>query len=244
MSDENLVEASGNITDIDAFFTKANNKTLEVFEDYFKNGYLKSLAGILIYVGEKKAKELLESLPGEIKNQVEKLFQDLKAAGAKSSDAEIMLDAASVLKKSGFYGEKMCEGIVDRLSLKAISVFDDNYERFYEQNPILTMHIEHFSFTINDLVLLDDRSIQKVLREVDQMVLAKALHNVSKEVEDKIFRNMSKRAANMLKEDIEFMGPIRYEDVEEAQYEIVSIVRKLESSGDICFAKINDGEAL
>lgn len=97
-------------------------------------------------------------------------------------------------------------------------------------------------FVFEDIVLLDDRAIQKVLREVDQQELAKALKAVDNEVQDKIFKNMSKRAANTLKEDMEFMGPIRLKDVEEAQQKIVSVIRKLEEQGEIVVARSGEDE--
>jgi flagellar motor switch protein FliG len=90
--------------------------------------------------------------------------------------------------------------------------------------------------------MLDDRAIQKVLRDVDQQDLAKALKSVDTEVQDKIFRNMSKRAASMLKEDMEFMGPIRVKDVEEAQQKIVSNIRRLQDNGDIVIARSGEDE--
>ena len=97
-------------------------------------------------------------------------------------------------------------------------------------------------FVFEDIVMLDDRAIQKVLREVDTQELAKALKSVDTEVQDKIFRNMSKRAASMLKEDMEYMGPVRLKDVEESQQKIVSVIRRLEDSGEIVIARSADDE--
>ena len=96
--------------------------------------------------------------------------------------------------------------------------------------------------SFEDIVLLDDRSIQKVLREVDSQELAKALKGVDAEVQEKIFRNMSKRAAQLLREDMDFMGPIRLRDVEESQQKIVNIIRKLEDAGDIVIARAGEEE--
>jgi flagellar motor switch protein FliG len=97
-------------------------------------------------------------------------------------------------------------------------------------------------FVFEDIVMLDDRSIQKVMREVDAQELSKALKSVDTEVQDKIYRNMSKRAAQMLKEDMEFMGPIRLKDVEEAQQKIVAIIRHLEDTGEIVVARAGEDE--
>ena len=98
-------------------------------------------------------------------------------------------------------------------------------------------------FVFEDVVLLDDRSIQKVLREVDGQEIAKALKGVDSEVQEKIYKNMSKRAATMLKEDMEFMGPVRIKDVEEAQQKIVSIIRHLEETGEIIISR-GEGDEL
>ena len=97
-------------------------------------------------------------------------------------------------------------------------------------------------FRFEDIVLLDDRSIQKVLREVDLDELAKALKGADSEVCDKIYKNMSKRAATMLKEEMEFLGPISIKDVYEARERIVSVIRRLEESGDIVIARPGEYE--
>ncbi|GHV17169.1 hypothetical protein FACS189493_4300 [Spirochaetia bacterium] len=89
------------------------------------------------------------------------------------------------------------------------------------------------TFSFKDIVILDDRTIQSVLREVDSQELSKALKSVDAAIQDKIFNNMSKRAAKMLKEDMEYMGPIRLKDVEEAQLKIVLIIKHLKDSGVI-----------
>ena len=111
-----------------------------------------------------------------------------------------------------------------------------------EDDPDLAEEIKKRMFVFEDIVMLDDRAIQKVLRDVDQQDLAKALKSVDTEVQDKIFRNMSKRAASMLKEDMEFMGPIRVKDVEEAQQKIVSNIRRLQDNGDIVIARSGEDE--
>jgi flagellar motor switch protein FliG len=97
-------------------------------------------------------------------------------------------------------------------------------------------------FVFEDIVMLDDRSIQRVMREVDTAELSKALKSVDAEVQDKVFRNMSKRAAAMLKDDMEFMGPVRVKDVEEAQQKIVAIIRRLEEAGEIIIARGGEDE--
>ena len=87
--------------------------------------------------------------------------------------------------------------------------------------------------TFNLVLRLDDRSIQKVMREVDSQELAKALKGESEEVQERFFCNMSKNAAQMLKEDMEYMGPVRIKDVKEAQEMILAVIRHLEQTGEI-----------
>ena len=106
----------------------------------------------------------------------------------------------------------------------------------------LQKKIKKRMFVFEDIVLLDDRAIQKVLREVDTSELGKALRGVETEVQDKIFRNMSKRASQLLKEEMEYMGPVRLKDVEETQQKIVSIIRKLEDQGEIVVARSGEDE--
>jgi len=91
-----------------------------------------------------------------------------------------------------------------------------------------------------DIVQLDDRAVQQVLREVDMKDLATALKSVKEDVQQKVFKNLSERAAAMLKEDMEFMGPVRLKVVEEAQQKIVAVIRRLEAAGEITIGR--DGE--
>lgn len=105
------------------------------------------------------------------------------------------------------------------------------------QDPEMAEEIKRRMFVFEDIIQLDDRAIQQVLREVDSKDLALALKGTSEEVGAKIQRNMSKRAADMLKEDMDFMGPVRLRDVEDAQQRIVNIIRKLEDAGEIVIAR-------
>ena len=115
-------------------------------------------------------------------------------------------------------------------------------EALEEEDPELAEEIKKKMFVFEDIVLLDDRAIQRVLREVDNQELAKALKSVEAEVQEKIFKNMSKRAASLLREDMDFMGPVRLKDVEDCQQKIVNIIRKLEDAGEIVVARAGEEE--
>jgi flagellar motor switch protein FliG len=110
-------------------------------------------------------------------------------------------------------------------------------EALEEQDPELAEEIKKRLFVFEDIMGMDDRSLQRVLREVDMKDLSLALKGATEELRVKFFRNMSKRAAEMLKEDMDYMGPVRVRLVEEAQQKIVNVVRGLEEAGEIVIAR-------
>ncbi len=105
------------------------------------------------------------------------------------------------------------------------------------EEPEMADEIRKKMFVFEDILLLDDRAIQRVLRDVDNGDLAMALKGANEEVQNVIFNNMSKRLAVMIREDMEFMGPVRMKDVEEAQQKIVNVIRKLEDSAEIVISR-------
>ena len=102
-----------------------------------------------------------------------------------------------------------------------------------ERDPELADEIAKLMFTFEDLVYVDDAGIQKALREIESKDLALALKASNQDVSEKVFRNMSERAREMIKEEIEFMGPVRMRNVEDAQQKIVAVIRRLEESGEV-----------
>lgn len=120
---------------------------------------------------------------------------------------------------------------VDRTTEKHIT------EAMEREDPELAEKIKESMFVFEDIITLDDVSIQRVLREVETKELALALKGCSEEVAEAIFRNQSKRAATSLKEDIEFLGPVRLMDVEKSQQRIVNIIRRLDEAGEIVISR-------
>ncbi|HPO09950.1 MAG TPA: FliG C-terminal domain-containing protein, partial [bacterium] len=120
---------------------------------------------------------------------------------------------------------------VDRATEKSI------LETLEEENQELAVEIKKLMFTFDDVALLDDRAIQQVLNEVDKKELAVALKGANEEVKNKIFSNVSSRAADNIREEMEFMGPVRVKQVEEAQQKVVAIIRRLEESGEITISR-------
>ena len=170
---------------------------------------------------------LLERASPDVVKEVEKLLekkfagvatQTLSAVGGLDTAAEIMNN-------------------LDRTTEKNIM------ERLTYESPELAEEIRRRMFVFEDILKLDDRSVQLVLREVNMQDLAVALKGASEELKQKIFNNMSKRAQQLLKDEIEFMGPVRVKDVEEAQQKIINIIRRLEEAGEIVIAR-GGGEEL
>ncbi len=110
-----------------------------------------------------------------------------------------------------------------------------------EQDPELAEEIKKRLFTFDDIVKLDDRSAQRVLREVDMRDLALSMKGASEDAKNMVLKNMPKRAAAMLKEEIDFLGPVRAQDVEASQEKIVNIIRQLEDSGEIIVSRGGGG---
>lgn len=212
--------------------------------NFIQQEHPQTIALILAYLEPAKASVILGSLPHEIQSDVAK-----RIATMDRTSPEVLREVERVLEKKlstlsseDFTAAGGVENIVEILNLVDRSTEKLIIESLEEEDPELAEDIKKRMFVFEDIVLLDDRAIQKVLREVDTGELAKALRGVDAEVQDKIFKNMSKRAAALLKEEMEYMGPIRLKDVEETQQKIVSIIRKLEDSGEIVVARSGEDE--
>ena len=212
--------------------------------NFVQQEYPQTISLILAYLEPQKAATILQNLPAEIQPEVSK-----RLATMDRTSPEVLREVERVLEKKlstlsseDYTAAGGVDSIVEILNLVDRSSEKQIIESLEEDDPDLAEEIKKRMFVFEDIVMLDDRAIQKVLREVDTQELAKALKSVDTEVQDKIFHNMSKRAASMLKEDMEFMGPVRLKDVEEAQQKIVSTIRRLEDAGEIVIARSGEDE--
>ncbi|MFP4382410.1 MAG: flagellar motor switch protein FliG [Spirochaetia bacterium] len=212
--------------------------------NFIQTEHPQTIALILAFLEPQKASVILSSLDHEIQSNVSK-----RIATMERTDPNVLREVERVLEKKlstlsseDYTSAGGVESIVEILNLVDRSTEKAIIESLEEEDPELAEEIKKRMFIFEDIVMLDDRAIQKVMREVDTAELAKALKSVDSEVQDKIFRNQSKRAATLLKEDMEYMGPIRMKDVEEAQQKIVSIIRKLEEQGEIVVARTGEDE--
>jgi flagellar motor switch protein FliG len=212
--------------------------------NFIQQEHPQTIALILAYLEPNKASVILQNLPNEVQSDVAR-----RIATMDRTSPEVLREVERVLEKklSTLSSEDYTtaggvESIVEILNLVDRASEKQIIEALEDEDPELAEEIKKRMFVFEDIVMLDDRAIQKVMREVDSQELAKALKSVDTEVQDKIFRNMSKRAAGMLKEDMEYMGPVRLKDVEEAQQKIVSIIRHLEDTGEIVVARSGEDE--
>jgi flagellar motor switch protein FliG len=212
--------------------------------NFIQQEHPQTIALILAYLEPNKASIILQNLPNDVQSDVAR-----RIATMDRTSPEVLREVERVLEKKlstlsseDYTAAGGVESIVEILNLVDRASEKQIIEALEDEDPELAEEIKKRMFVFEDIVMLDDRAIQKVMREVDSQELAKALKSVDTEVQDKIFRNMSKRAAGMLKEDMEYMGPVRLKDVEEAQQKIVSIIRHLEDTGEIVVARSGEDE--
>ncbi len=212
--------------------------------NFIQQEYPQTIALIIAYLEPSKAAVILQNLPEDIQAEVSRRLatMDRISPDVLREVERVLEKKLSTLSSEDYTAAGGVESIVEILNLVDRASEKSIIETLEEDDPDLAEEIKKRMFVFEDIVMLDDRAIQKVLREVDTQELAKALKSVDTEVQDKIFRNMSKRAASMLKEEMEFMGPVRLKDVEESQQKIVSTIRHLEDSGEIVIARSGEDE--
>ena len=208
--------------------------------NFIQNEHPQTIALILSYLKPQQAGEVLSSLPAEKQADVAK-----RIAIMDRTNPDIIKEVEIALEKK--ISSLMTAEFTDVGGIDAIVEILNSVDRNTEKNIMDTLEAEEVElseeikkkmFVFEDLLSLDNRSIQTVLREdIDQRDIATALKGATEELQNLIFNNLSKRLAAMIKEDMEFMGPVRRTDVEEAQQKIVNVVRRLQESNQIVVAR-------
>lgn len=208
--------------------------------NFIQNEHPQTIALVIAYLQPEQAAAILSALPPELQADVAR-----RIALMDRTSPEIVREVERVLERKlsslTTQDYAMAGGVeavvevlnrVDRATEKSIM------ETLGISDPQLAEEIKKRMFLFEDIVALDDRSVQRILREVDfNRDLPMALKVVSEEVRQKIFRNLSKRAGENLKENMDYLGPVRLREVEEAQQKIVNIIRRLEEEGEIVIAR-------
>lgn len=203
--------------------------------NYIQNEHPQTIALILSYLSPSQAGQILSSLPLEKQSDVIR-----RIAIMDRTSPEVIREVEAVLESKfsnilvqDYTTTGGVQTAVDILNAVDRGTEKHIMEELDTKDAELSEEIRRRMFVFEDIITLDNRSIQRIIREIDNSQWAIALKGASEEVKEVVFSNMSKRLAEMIKEDIEFMGPVRIRDIEDAQQNIVNVIRKLEEDGEI-----------
>jgi len=215
-----------------AFLQKAESENLLTF---IQDEHPQTIALILAHLKPAKASEILVGLAGQKQVEVVK-----RIANMEQTNPEVIKEVErglehrlSAMISQTFEKAGGVDTVAEMLNLADRSTEKSIMEGLEAEDPDLVEQIRRLMFVFEDIMMVNDKGIQSMLKEVDNDDLALALKTASQDLKDKIFKNMSERAAQLIKEDMEYMGPVRVSDVEAAQQKIVDVVRRLEESGEI-----------
>ena len=207
--------------------------------NFIQDEHPQTIALILSYLSPSQAAGIVGSLPPDKQTDVAK-----RIATMDRTSPDVIKEVEDILEQklaSLVSQDYTIVGGVDSV-VAILNTVDRGTEKHIMENleieePELADEIRKKMFVFEDILMLDDRSIQRVLRDVENNELAVALKNANEDVRNAIFSNLSTRLADMIREDMEYMGPVRVKDVEEAQQKIVNIIRKLEDSAEIVISR-------
>lgn len=207
--------------------------------NFVQNEHPQTLALILSYLSSNQAATILGALPQEKQADVAQRIAQMEATSPEViKEVELVLERKlSSMVTQDYSSTGGIQAIVDILNAVDRGTEKFIMETLEIQEADLAEEIRKRMFVFEDIINLDSVSIQRFIREVDNSELAVALKGATDEVKNMIFGNMSKRMAETLAEDMEFMGPVRVRDVEEAQQKIVNVIRKLEEAGEIIISR-------
>lgn len=213
---------------------------------FVQNEHPQTIALIISYMEPKQAAQVMGGLPPNLQVEVAK-----RIASMERVTPEVLREVERVLERK--ISTVLSQDFTIAGGLDALVAIINNADRATERNimekleeedPELAEEVKKRLFVFEDILGLDDRSLQRVLRDVDMKDVALALKGASEALREKFFKNLSKRAVEMLKEDMEYMGPVRVRDVEEAQQKIVNVIRALEEAGEIVIARGGEEELI
>ena len=206
---------------------------------FIQDEHPQTIALILSYLAPNQASMIISALPPDRQADVAKriAIMDRTSPDVIKEVERVLESKLASLVNQDYTIIGGVDSVVEILNAVDRGTEKHIMETLEIEEPELADEIRKKMFVFEDILLLDDRSIQRVLREVDNNDLAVALKGSNEDVQNAIFNNLSKRLAVMIKEDMDFMGPVRMKDVEEAQQKIVNIIRKLEDSSEIVISR-------
>ncbi|WP_187443341.1 flagellar motor switch protein FliG [Rossellomorea aquimaris] len=207
--------------------------------NFIQNEHPQTIALILSYLEPQQAGQILSELPQDVQADIARRIAIMDGTSPEViSEVEAILERKlSATVTQDYTQTGGVEAVVEVLNGVDRSTEKTILDALEIQDPELAEEIKKRMFVFEDIVTLDGRSIQRVIRDCDNEDLLLSLKVSSDEVKEVVFRNMSNRMVETLKEEMEFMGPVRLRDVEEAQSRIVAVIRRLEDSGEIIIAR-------
>ncbi|MBK5251270.1 MAG: flagellar motor switch protein FliG [Peptostreptococcaceae bacterium] len=199
------------------------------------NEHPQTIALIMCFLEPENSARILSELPDEVKSDVAYRIATMnKTSPTVIMRVEKILDGKlSNVKDNQFESYGGIKTIVDILNSADRSTEKNIIEEMAKENPKLVEEIKDGMFVFEDIISLDSASIQRMLREIDGADLALSIKGASRDMAEIIYKNLSKRAVEVLKDDVEFLGPVRLVSVEEAQHKIVAVIRRLDEAGEI-----------
>lgn len=207
--------------------------------NFIQSEHPQTIALILSYLPASQSAQIMSALPQVKQTEVARRIATMDRTSPDIiKEVEMVLERKlSALVSQDYTSAGGIQSIVDILNSVDRGTEKNIMDTLEVQDAELAEEIRKRMFVFEDIINLDSTSIQRFIREIDNSDLAIALKGATEEVASVIYTNMSKRMAEMIKEDMEFMGPVRLRDVEEAQQKIVNIIRKLEETGDIIISR-------
>ena len=207
--------------------------------NFIQDEHPQTIALILSYLNPAQAAQIIGALPPDRQADVAKriAMMDRTSPDVIKEVERVLESKISSLVNQDYTIIGGVDSVVEILNTVDRGTEKHIMETLEVDEPELADEIRKKMFVFEDILLLDDRAIQRVLRDVDNSDLSMALKGANEQVQAAIFKNMSSRLSAMIKEDMEFMGPVRMKDVEEAQQKIVNIIRKLEDSAEIVISR-------
>jgi len=218
-----------------AGFTSLERANPQQLSKFIQSEHPQTIALILAHLNATQAGELIANLPEDLRAEVCMRMANLQEISPEvvrriSLILEQKLDSISSFATEAYGGVRAVAELFNRMDRNTGRTV---LEKIEADNPQLAGSIRDLMFVFDDILLIDDIGVTEILKRADKKVLTVALKGTSDELRNQFFRNMSSRAVEMMKEEMDFMGPIKLRDVEKAQHEIVEIVRQLEEEGVI-----------
>lgn len=212
----------------------------------FQNENPQLIALIMAYLKPEHSAQVLNYLPSDVQAQVA-----MKIADMDTTNPEILSEIEKIVESK--FSSVVVQDFSKAGGVESLANILNRADRSTERNviellevssPQLAEEVRELMFVFEDIISLEDRAIQRILREVDTKDLAMSLKGTKEDVKEKVFKNMSERAQTMLRDEMEYMGPVRAREVQEIQTKIVGIIRTLEVAGEIIIARENNEDEL